>query len=152
MALTPWEPFEGLTPLRDAMNRLLEESFIGPRGHGPFGRTFPLDVRETDTAYIVEAALPGIKPEQMQVTALDDTLTIRATATHEKQGEQAGTYVRQERYEGQVVRSVTLPGPINREQITAIYEHGVLTLQVPKAQEARGRTITIQVKEGEPPH
>jgi HSP20 family protein len=160
MALTPWEPFEELTPLRDAMNRLWEESFIGPRrspwpgfgGFGLLGRAFPVDVRETDAGYILEASMPGMKADAIQVTAMDNTVTIRATTKQEAKSEKAGTYVRHERYEGEVVRSITLPGPINREKIAATYEHGVLMLQVPKAEEAKGKVITVQVKEAPAAH
>jgi HSP20 family protein len=151
MALTPWEPFEGLTPLRDAISRLLEESIIGPRVFGLFGRTFPVDIRETETAYLLEAALPGMKPEQLQVTATANTVTIRATKREEKT-EKAGTVVRQERYEGELLRAITLPGPITRDQISAAYEHGMLMLRIPKTVETQGTSVTIQVTEGEGAH
>lgn len=156
MALTPWEPFEELPPLREAMNRLWEESMLGPRRMGwpgfgwlaQLGRTFPVDVRETETDYILEASLPGMKPDEIQVSAAGNTLTIHAETTHEQKTEKAGTYVRQERYEGEVVRSITLPGAIDRAKIAATYEHGVLTLHVPKTEETKGQVIKVQVKEG----
>jgi HSP20 family protein len=152
MAMMPWEPYQELTPLREAMNRLLEESFIGPRRQAAFGRSFPIDVREMDTEYVIEAALPGMQAKDMQVTAMENTVTIRATTKREEKQQQAGTYVRQERFEGEVTRSIMLPGPIDRDKITATYERGVLTLRVPKAEAAKSKTIAVQVKDTGAPH
>lgn len=156
MALTPWEPFEdlmrepfeGLVSLRDAMNRLLAESFISSRrAFEPFGRIFALDLRETETAYIVEASLPGFKPEEIALTAAEDTLTIRATRKPEEKTEKAGKYVRHERYEGEMSRTITLPGATNPDKVTATYEHGVLTVQVPKTTPTKAKQIKVQAKE-----
>jgi HSP20 family protein len=147
MALTRWEPFESLTPLRDAMNQLLEESFIRPMRFGVVGRVFPVDVSETDTDYMVEASLPGIKPEEMQITAVGNTLTIRAMRKHEEKAEKAGQYVRRERYEGELTRTIELPTTIDPDKVTATYEHGVLTLRVPKAEAAKPKQIQVKAKE-----
>jgi HSP20 family protein len=160
MALTPWEPFdelmrepfEGLVSLRDAVNRLFEESVISPRRFAPFGRVFPVDVRETDTDYVIEAALAGFKPEELQITALENTVTIQATRKREQKTEQAGKYVRQERYEGEMSRTVGLPGPIDPDKVSAIYEHGVLTLHAPKTEAAKAKQITVQTKESAAVH
>ncbi len=146
MSLIPWEPFEGLTPLREAMNQLLEGSFVGLNRFEPFGRMFPMDVIEKDGEYVIEASLPGVKPEQIAITATENTLTIRATtkAEEEKKGKE-GTYVRRERYAGEISRTVGLPMPIDPDKITAMYAHGVLTLQVPKAPKAQPKQIPVQV-------
>lgn len=160
MALTQWEPFgemsrepfEGMLSLRDAMNRLLEESFIGPTRFGTLGRAFPVDVRETDSDYVIEASLPGIKPNEMQVTATQNTVTIRATRKHEEKTEKTGKYVRRERYEGEFSRTIGLPGPVDPSRITATYEQGVLAVQVPKTEAAKSKEIKVQVKETTPSH
>lgn len=152
MALMPWEPFEEMAPLREAMNRMLAENFIGPRRLGLFARAFPVDIRETDTEYVLEASLPGMKAEEIQITATGNAVTVRATTKHEEKIEKSGTYVRQERYEGEVSRFIELPGMIDREKIAATYEQGVLTLRIPKAAEAQGKRVTIQVKGTETTH
>ncbi len=161
MALTPWEPFdelmrqpfEGLVSLRDVMNRLFEESVISPRRVAPFGRVFPVDIRETEKDYVIEAALAGFKPEEMQITALENTVTIQATRQHEQKTEQqAGKYVRQERYAGEVSRTIGLPGPIDPDKVTATYERGVLTLHVPKTEAAQAKQIKVQTKESTAVH
>jgi HSP20 family protein len=151
MALTRWEPFEGLTPLRDVMNQLFEESFIRPMRFGLVGRVFPVDVYETDTDYVLEAALPGVKPEDVQITALRDTITIHATMKPLRQPKEKTDktvfYVRQERYEGEMSRTIELPAEIDAEKVTATYEHGMLTLHAPKVEAVKPKQITVQVKQ-----
>lgn len=170
MSMIPWEPFDeprGVTTLRDAINRLFEDSVVQPARMAVFGRTFPLDLRETDQEYVVEAALPGFTPNEVKVTATQDTLTIRATkaveqdvapqrhngqkATTPAQGkpvaEKPGVYVRRERYSGEMVRVIELPTPIDPNKVTATYEHGELILTLPKAPHAQPKQIPIQLKE-----
>ncbi|HEV2583002.1 MAG TPA: Hsp20/alpha crystallin family protein [Ktedonobacteraceae bacterium] len=143
------DPFEALVPLREAMNRLFEESFFWP-GRLEFftGRTFPVDVIETEDKqqYTIKASLPGFKPEDIQITAEGDTLTIRVAKKGEEK-EEKPTYVRHERYEGEMIRSFTLPGRFEADQIAATYEHGVLSLTVPKAEAIKPKQIPITVKE-----
>ncbi len=167
MSMTPWEPFDefrGVTTLRDALNRLFEDSVLQPARLAVLGRTFPLDLRETDLEYVVEAALPGFTPDQVKVTATEDTVTIRASKTTEEnitpQGkngqrstegkivtEKPGVYVRRERYTGEMVRVIDLPTPIDPNRVMASYENGELKLTLPKAPHAQPKQIPIQVKE-----
>jgi HSP20 family protein len=149
MSLRRWEPFQELTPLREAMNRLLEDSFVGMRRFEPFGRTPPVDLRETETEYVIEASLPGVKPEELQITATPDQITIRATkkAEAKTEEEKGGTYVRHERYEGELSRTILLPTSVNPEGATAKYEHGVLTLTLPKSPHAAAKQIPVHVNE-----
>lgn len=151
MAMTRWEPFEGFAPLRDAVNQLLEDSVIRPMRFGFSGRTFPVDVYETETDYVVEALLPGVKPEDLHVTAVRDTLTIHATLKAmekpESMAEKAGYYVRRERFEGEITRTIELPSDIIPEKVDATYEHGVLKLRIPKAEKAKPKQISVRVKE-----
>ncbi len=173
--LTPFEPFGGIAPepfaglmsLREAMNRLLEESFIGPTALEPFRRLMPVDLRETETQYVIEASLPGVKVKEIRVTATTDTVTIRAARTGEtgpdkekekgkekeaaqgKENRQHGQqerYVRRERYQGEISRTIGLPGPINPDQVTATYEHGVLTLTLPKSAKSVLAEIPIEIR------
>lgn len=155
MAMTPYDPFDdvmgepytGLMSLRQAMSRLFEESFLTPRYLEPFRQLVPIDLRETPTEYVVEASLPGIKPEEMQITANDDMLTIRAIRKQEEKTEKTRQYVRRERYEGEMSRSIRLPGPIDAGKVSATYEHGVLTLTVPKTGKSGPAQIPVQIKE-----
>lgn len=142
------DPFDQMTPLRDAMNRLFEESVVGPRFELIFGRTFPLDVYESEDKqhYMIEASLPGYKPEEVQITVEGDTLLLHAQKKEETKSEK-GKYVRQERYEGEMSRSITLPTAIDPEKVEATFEHGLLKVTVPKAEVVQPKQIPITVKQ-----
>jgi len=144
MAIERWDPFREAVSLRDAMNTLLQESFVRPTGMpGQNGHaTLPLDVSETEDAFVVKASLPGIRPEDVQVTVHGDTLTIRGEtkAEEEKKGEH--WHLRERRF-GAFQRSVALATPVNSDQAQATFEHGVLTLTLPKSEAAKPRQIRI---------
>ncbi len=142
------DPREALMPFRDVVNRLIEESFIWPGRLEVFtGRTFPVDVSETkdQQGYVVEASLPGAKPEDISISAMGDTLTIRYATKGEEKVEKPN-YVRRERYEGEMTRTIALPTQIQSEKVQATYEHGVLTLQVPKSEAVKPKQIEVKVK------
>ena len=147
MTLILRDPFEAMTPLREAMNRLFEESFIGPRFEFLTPRTFPVDIYESEDKlhYVIEAALPGFKPEELHITAVGDTLTISAVKKEEKLEKEL--YVRRERYAGEMTRTFTLPFVVDVGKIEAFFEHGVLKLYIPKAEEVKPMEIPIKVKE-----
>ncbi len=143
------DPFEALMPLREAVNRLFEDSFVWPGRLEVFtGRTFPVDIYETkdQQGYIVEASLPGVKPEEISITAVGDTLTI-TYATKKEEKVEKPNYVRRERYEGEMTRTFTLPTHIQPEKVQATYEQGILKLQVPKSEEVKPKQIPVKVKE-----
>lgn len=155
-AVAPREGYETLTPLREVMNRLLEESLVGWGRIEPWftGRAFPMDVLESETGYIVEAALPGFKPEEIEVTALEGVVTIHARHHVEvdekkdaKKGEHGPTYLRRERATGEFTRIVELPLSIDPAKIEATYEHGLLTLRIPKTEQAKPTVIPIRKRE-----
>ncbi len=140
------DPFEAPMSLREAMSRLFEGNMgWQERVEAITGRTFPVDVYESKDGqeYIVEAPLPGAKPEDIAITAMGNTLTIRYATKGEEKVEKPN-YVRHERYEGEMSRIITLPGPINPENIQAKYERGILTLHVPKAEGAKPKQIPVQ--------
>lgn len=147
-SLIPREPFDVFMPLREAMNRLFEESVIRPRFELFMGQTFPLDAYETPDhqQYVIEASLPGLKPEEIQITAEGNTLTIQTTRKGEEKVEKEN-YVRHERYEGEMRRSLTLPAAIDAQKVDATYEQGVLRLRIPKAEGTQPKRIAVNVKE-----
>ena len=139
-------PFGELMSLRSAMDRLFEDSFVRrPFGMVPGfdGQTaLPLDVTRTADELVVEAALPGIKPEDVEITVEDGTLSIRGEYRDEqKTGE--GESLVQEIRRGTVARSVTLPTGLEPEKASATFEHGVLTLRIPKAESVKPKQIRI---------
>ena len=140
MTLIWRDPFE-------AMNRLFDESFIGPRFEFLTPRTFPVDIYESADKlhYVIEAALPGFKLEELHITAMGDTLTIAVVKKEEKLEKEQ--YVRRERYTGEMTRTFTLPTMVDVEKIEAVFEHGVLKLYIPKVEEIKPKEIPIKVKE-----
>jgi HSP20 family protein len=148
MSMTRWDPFRDMLSLREAMQQLMEESFVRPstmRGGG--AQQLALDVHEEDNAYVVRASLPGYKPEDIQVNVLGDTLTIRAERKGEAERTQ-GNYLVRERHAGTVQRSFSLPAQIDSNAVEADYEHGVLTLTLPKSPAAQPRRIQIRAAGG----
>jgi HSP20 family protein len=144
MAVERWDPFREMVSLRDAMNSLLQESFVRPGGlqGGGGTATLPLDVKETDHEFVVKASLPGVKPEDVQITVHGDTVTIRgeSKAVEEKKGE---TWHMRERRYGSFQRSVSLGTPVDSDKANAKFEHGELTLTIPKSEKARPRQIKV---------
>ena len=138
-------PFGELLSLRQAMDRLFEDSFVRPRGSWGMlaeGAPMPLDVSTTNDSLVIEAALPGVRPDDVDITVENGTLTIRAaTASERKEGE--GEYLVQEIRRGEVTRSVSLPSGLEPDKAEASFEHGVLTLRIPKAEEVKPRQIRI---------
>jgi HSP20 family protein len=144
MAIQRSEPFREMVSLRDAMDSLLRGSFVRPVGLLGNGNVamLPLDIAETENEFIVKASLPGVRPEDVQITAQGDTLMIRGEfkAEEEKKGEH---YHLRERRFGQFQRTVTLPTPISADKAQARFENGELTLILPKAEEAKPKQIKI---------
>lgn len=146
--LQRFDTFDSLTPLREAMNRLFEESFVGPRFEMLSGKTFPINIYETSDRkqLIIEAALPGVKPEEIHVQVEGDVLSIRAEHKQEQKTEK-GTFVRREITQSELYRTMSLSIPIDTEHIEATYEHGILTLSLPKAAVALPKQVPVKVKE-----
>lgn len=142
------DPFGTATPLREVMNHLFEESFVGPRFELQTGKSFPVNIYESPDRkqFVVEAALPGCKPEQVHVQVEGETLTIRATYKQDLETGK-GTYVRREMTQGEMYRVIHLPTAFDVEGIEATYEHGVLMLQLPKTAATQPRQIPVKVKD-----
>ena len=137
-------PFGELMSLRSAMDHLFEDSFV----RRPFAAGLdasaglPLDVTRTPDALVVEAALPGIKPEDVDVTVEDGTLSIRGEFRDERKEGEGETLV-QEIRRGTVGRAISLPTGLEPDKATATFENGVLTLRIPKAESVKPRQIRI---------
>jgi len=144
MAIERWDPFREAVSLRDAMNALFQESFVRPVSGSGLGGfvTLPLDVSETENDFVVKGSLPGVKPEDVHITVHGDTLTIQgeSKAEEEKKGER--WHLRERRF-GSFQRSLTLSTPVNPDKAQAHFEHGVLTLTLPKSESAKPRQIKI---------
>jgi HSP20 family protein len=142
--LVRWEPFREMISLRQAMDHLFEDSFVRfPHLSGDGVREFPIDVYQTKKDLVVKAALPGVKPEEVDITINDDTVTIKGEHKEEQETNE-DDYLYRERYYGAFSRSVALPVKVKGEKAEATFEEGVLTLTLPKAEEIKPRQIKIK--------
>lgn len=143
-----FEPFRDFVSLRDAMDRLVSESVISPRTGvlAPLtGGGLPLDVYETDQDVVVKASLPGVKAEDIDISVVGDSLTIKGSVQEESEVED-GCYYCRERREGTYQRSITLPSIIQADKAEAKVEDGVLTLVLPKAEEVKPKSIKVKAE------
>lgn len=147
MSITRWEPWNELMSLRDAMDRLFEESFIRPGRllGAPDGGSVPVDMFQEDGKLVLKAPLPGVKPDDIEITVVGDTLTIKGETKEETEVKEENV-IRRERRFGSFSRSVTLPTPVDTSKANATFENGVLTLTLPVAEEAKPKAIKIQSK------
>jgi HSP20 family protein len=147
--LTRWEPFESALRLRDAMDRLFEESFFLPSRFfrdtmtSAYG-TLPIDMYETADEIVVNAVLPGVKSENVNVQFQDGRLIIDVDLPAPKT--ENVTYHWREIGYGQFHREVTLPAPVKTDKVEAVLENGFLTLHLPKVEEVKPKKIQIKTK------
>uniref|UniRef100_A0A7C4GFL1 Hsp20/alpha crystallin family protein n=1 Tax=candidate division WOR-3 bacterium TaxID=2052148 RepID=A0A7C4GFL1_UNCW3 len=141
--IAPWEPFAGVSTLRDEMDRLFD-AFTGrlTRGREDGYWIPPLDIEETKDALIVRAELPGMKKDEIKVSISGDTLTLSGERRHETE-EKGKTFCRIERAYGRFQRSVVLPAEIDGDKAKAAYKAGVLELTLPKSARSKAHEITI---------
>ena len=138
-------PFGELLSLRSAMDRLFEDSFVRPgRWNGSIEGFvgLPLDVTATPDEIRVEASLPGFRPEDVEITIEGGTLTISGHMKDE-QSDDSAEYLLQEIRRGDFRRSITLPNGLEPDKASATFDHGVLTLRIPKAEQVKPRQIRI---------
>jgi HSP20 family protein len=143
--ITRWDPFQDMLTLREAMSQLFEESVVSPTGTRS-GQSFvpALDLSETPEAFLVEAAVPGLKPEDLNITVENNILTISGEVRQDEERKERN-YHRVERRFGSFQRIMTLPNTVKADQISATLENGVLHLSIPKAEEVKPRRISVGV-------
>jgi len=136
-----------LNRLREEINRVFDQPGQGflEKSAGFFGGWSPsLDVFEEKDNVIVKAELPGMKKEDIEVTLVGDTLSISGERREEQENKDAENY-RSERYFGRFQRSVTLPHQVELNKIQASYKDGILTVTLPKSEEAKRKQIEVKV-------
>jgi HSP20 family protein len=132
-----WDPFRELDELYERMNHLWE---TGVATNGA-DRWVPLaDIEETDDAYTIEMELPGVKQDDVDIEINGRELTVSGEV---KEKERTGILRRRTRKVGEFTYSVTLPGEIGDDDVTARLDSGVLTVRVPKSQKGKSRHVTI---------
>ncbi len=191
MALNRWNPMSDMLTLRDAMDRLFQESVVRPwnwAGQGE-GGMMPVDMYEEDNTLVVKTAMPGVKPEDIDIRVEGDMLTIsgetgseqesqpqmsqsktgqqttstqaapqsiqgagqqqtQAMSTRQETAMQSGrrNWYMRERRMARYTRTVQLPFPVDEQQAQATFDQGMLTLKLPKAEQARTKRIQVQAK------
>lgn len=149
MSLARWDPFRDLVTLREAMERLFEESFVRPQSvetrADAGGRAFAMDMYETDDEVVVEALLPGFKAEDVDIEFQNNVLTLQAEHEEERTEEEATYHLRERRY-GRFFRRVAVPTEVNPDKAEAVFEDGVLKLRLPKAEVVKPKKIKAKAK------
>jgi HSP20 family protein len=151
MSITRWDPWSDMVSLRDAMDRLMSESFVRARGgEGATGATLAVDIREQDDQFVVTAPMPGVKPDDVEITALGDTLRIRCERRESREvgGDEKRWILREQRF-GSFERTVRLPTAVKADQANADFADGILTITLPKAEHARERKIPVRTGSGQ---
>ena len=141
-----WQPMREFITLRQAMDRLFEESLVWPEwGEARRERVnrLPLDAYSTDEEVVILASLPGLKPEDVEITIEGDTLTIKGEIPGPPENVD---YILQERRYGPFSRTLTFNIPVQADKAEATFKDGLLTLIVPKAEEIKPRTIKVKTK------
>jgi len=149
MAIERWQPFSELMSLRQAMDRLFEDSFVRPsRGLAALGEVAApaLNVYQTPTEVVLKAALSGLKPEDVSIDITGETLTIKGESKAEQEIKKED-YLYQERRYGAFSRSVVLPSGLKTDKAEATMEDGILTLTIPKVEEVKPKKISVKAKE-----
>jgi HSP20 family protein len=147
--LSRWDPFRDLLAIQDEMNQVFGRAL----GRGERGETASalawapaLDIAERNDAYVVTVEVPGVKPEQLEITLEDGVLTISGERRFEEETKEA-QYHRVERSYGAFRRSITLPTRVMSDAIDASFEDGLLTVVVPKAEEAKPKRIEVRSRQ-----
>lgn len=143
-----WEPFRELSGFQDEMNQLFEDFF----GRMPTRRMFAegfwaplMDIEETKDEILVKAELPGMRKEDVKIQINNDVLSITGERKREEETREK-TYHRIERAYGKFQRMIRLPTEVDATKVKATYESGVLTVKLPKSEQAKPKEIAIEVK------
>jgi HSP20 family protein len=146
-----WTPFDEVVSLREAMDRLFEDSSVRPsRSNGGNGGAtmdrLPIDLYETENELVLKARLPGVSPEDVDITIQESELTIKAELKSDALQDEAKhwTWYRHELYHGTVGRRINLPTLVQADKVEATFHNGELRLVLPKAEEVKPRSIQIK--------
>jgi HSP20 family protein len=142
--LIRWEPFREMASLRRMMDRMFDDAMLEtPEEWQSQNWGLALDVMEKDDEYIVKTSIPGIKPENLEITYNNNVLTIKGETKEENEIQEARYHMRERRF-GTFSRSITVPSSVKSDDIQAEYDAGVLTLRLPKAEEVKAKRISVK--------
>ena len=145
-----WNPMREAAELMNEFDRVLEYPLLRSRWGMPLRTNevvgswnLALDVAEKGDVFTVKASLPGISPDDLNVTLEDNVLTIQGETKEDETIEEGNYHIRERRY-GSFSRSVRFPVPVEGDKVEAEYENGVLTLTIPKAEAVKPKRIAVK--------
>ncbi|MBX3001447.1 MAG: Hsp20/alpha crystallin family protein [Caldilineaceae bacterium] len=141
-----WDPFRDMVAMRSQMDHIMDEwlrASNAENGENSQAMRLAIDVSETENNFIVKASIPGISPDDLDISFADNTLTIQGERKDEHVEENERFHLRERRF-GHFMRTIALPLAVNADKIEAQHENGVLTLTLPKAEETKPRKISIR--------
>ena len=146
MSITRFDPFREFTTLQDRMNRLFGDVYLRDEDVIQRGNWVPLvDIYETEGHdLVIKAELPDMTREAIEVTVENNTLTLKGTKNPPAEVKEE-QFRRSERHYGAFIRSFTLPTTVDASKVAAEYKNGVLTVKLPYREEAKPRTINVDV-------
>jgi HSP20 family protein len=148
-SVTRWDPF---ADFHRHVDRLFDEGVARPWRFGPqtvaYEASFPVEVSETEDEIEVKASIPGVKPDEVEITVQDDVLTIKAEHKDTTEEKKRDYYRREIRY-GAFHRSMTLPVSVDSDKAEATYQNGILQLRLPKAEALRPKQIKVGATNGD---
>lgn len=149
MSLVPWDPMRELASVREAMNRIFDDAFsrlpsLMPRREEGWWQP-SVDVIDRDKEIVVRANLPGIDPQDVEVTVSENVVNIKGETKQEREA-QGANYYRRERYYGAFQRSIPLDTKVEAEKAQASFKNGVLEVTVPKVEGASGKQVKVKVE------
>ncbi|MCA9960673.1 MAG: Hsp20/alpha crystallin family protein [Anaerolineales bacterium] len=141
--MTRWNPLREMMNLRHEIDRLFEETMEWPL-HDTVLSELALDLSETDEAYVVQASVPGIAPDDVEISITNNVLTITGEFKAEEETDKKQWHLRERRY-GRFTRQLSFPTKVDSAAAAAEYANGILTLTVPKAEEVKPKRIAIKI-------
>lgn len=142
-SLIRWNPYDEIQRMRDDFQRLFATGFpwLG-RESAEWGPS--IDLRETEQGFIVEAELPGVNPDDVDVTVSEDVITLRGEVREQRESGETGFRQIERRY-GSFHRSISFPSPVEHERAVAEYRDGILRISVPKAHPSKAKATKVRI-------
>lgn len=139
--ITRYNPFNEFVTLRDAMDRLFEDSVLSPRSMNVFNRATPANLYETAEDFTLQVPMPGVNPDDVEIHVQQDAINLKWRNRVEIPENATVHY--HGFHQSEFQQNFVVPSPINAEHAEASYRDGILTLRLPKAEHARARTIKV---------
>ncbi len=147
-----WDPFRDMVAMRNQMDQVMNEwlkaSGTMENGDHASAMRLALDIVENENAFVVKASVPGLNPEDLDISFAENTLTVQGEIREETTNASDRFHLRERRF-GHFTRSVNLPVGVKADDIDAQYENGVLVLTLPKAEETKPRKISVRSHNGD---